>query len=32
MAKPTAPTPHGVNGALPALNDWPNDLGVTQYS
>ena len=28
MAKPTAPMPHGVNGALAAFKDWPNDIGV----
>ena len=32
MAKPTASTPHGVNGTLAALNDWPNDIGVGQCS
>ncbi|KAK3174813.1 hypothetical protein OEA41_002059 [Lepraria neglecta] len=31
MAKPAAKTPHGVNGSLPALNDWPNDIGFDVF-
>ena len=28
MVKPIAKAPHGVNGSLPAFNNWPNDAGV----